>query len=257
MNDADFIVSRQTDLGFPDGTLALAGLDLSIRRGEVVSLVGPSGCGKSTLLRLVAGLLQPGSGILTVAGMDPARARKEGHACAFVFQSPTLLPWRTVEANLTLPLELLKLPRTACRDRAQELLSLVGLSEFRDSYPARLSGGMRMRVSLARALAARPKVLLLDEPFAALDDLTRSRLQEELLSLRVREEVTVLFVTHSVTESVFLSDRVLVLSPRPGRVVGEVAIPFGPERAPELRSTAEFARLTGCVSRLLETGAAS
>jgi NitT/TauT family transport system ATP-binding protein len=236
---------------FPKGTVALSDVDFSVAAGEFVSLVGPSGCGKSTLLRLVAGLLPAMSGSLTVGGADPKASRGGEHRCGFVFQSPTLLPWRTVEANLTLPLELEKVSRSHSREVAADWLSRVGLSEFAKSYPAQLSGGMRMRVSIARALASRPQILLMDEPFAALDDITRGRLQEELLALREREGFTTLFVTHNVSEAVFLSDRVLVLSARPGRVIGTVSVPFGTRRDPDLRGEPEFAHLVRGATHLL------
>ena len=250
------IVARNLDYRFSSGTEALHGVDFSLSPGEFVSLVGPSGCGKSTLLRLVAGLLPVKPGALTIDGAAPASARGTEHRCGFVFQSPTLLPWRSVEANLTLPLELEGVPKTRSRETAADWLSRVGLSDFAKAYPAQLSGGMRMRVSIARALASRPQILLMDEPFAALDDLTRGRLQEELLALREREGFTTLFVTHNVSEAVFLSDRVLVLSARPGRVIGTVSIPFGPRRDPDLRGEPEFAHLVRSVTHLLrEAGA--
>lgn len=249
--DGALIQAKNLDYRFPSGTVALRGVDFSLSSGEFVSLVGPSGCGKSTLLRLVAGLLPVEPGCLTVGGSDPKASRGGEHRCGFVFQSPTLLPWRTVEANLTLPLELEGVPRTRSRDIASGWLSRVGLSEFAKAYPAQLSGGMRMRVSIARALASRPQILLMDEPFAALDDLTRGRLQEELLALREREGFTTLFVTHNVSEAVFLSDRVLVLSARPGHVVGTVSVPFGPRRESDLRGEPEYARLVRAATHLL------
>lgn len=240
---------RSLGLGhrFPSGLQALSGLDLELREGEFLSLVGPSGCGKSTLLRLVAGLLAPTEGRLE---------RPSALPCGFVFQSPTLLPWRTVEANVVLPLELEGTPRSAAKDRARELLELVGLTDSVQSFPAQLSGGMRMRVSIARALAVRPRLLLLDEPFAALDDITRNRLQEDLLRLRAREGFTTLMVTHNIAEAAFLSDRVLVVTPRPGRIHAEVAVPFGPEREDELRTSAELAAVSREISHRLKECAA-
>jgi NitT/TauT family transport system ATP-binding protein len=245
------IQARSLDYRFPSGTVALQGVDFSLCAGEFVSLVGPSGCGKSTLLRLVAGLLPVPPGQLTIGGSSPATSRTGEHRCGFVFQSPTLLPWRTVEANLTLPLELEGVNRSGSREVAADWLARVGLSEFGKAYPAQLSGGMRMRVSIARALASRPQILLMDEPFAALDDMTRSRLQEELLALRQKEGFTTLFVTHNVSEAVFLSDRVLVLSARPGHVVGSVTVPFGRGRDPDLRGEPEFAHLVRSATHLL------
>ena len=250
------IQARNLDYRFPSGTVALSGVDFSLSPGEFVSLVGPSGCGKSTLLRLVAGLLPVQPGFLTVGGFDPKASRNGEHRCGFVFQSPTLLPWRTVEANLTLPLELDGVPGARSREIAADWLSRVGLSDFAKAYPAQLSGGMLMRVSIARALASRPQILLMDEPFAALDDLTRGRLQEELLALRDREGFTTLFVTHNVSEAVFLSDRVLVLSARPGRVIGTVSVSFGARRDPDLRGEPQFAHLVRSATHLLrEAGA--
>ena len=245
------IQARNLEYRFPSGTDALSGVDFSLSAGEFVSLVGPSGCGKSTLLRLVAGLLPVAPATLTIAGLDPKASRGGEHRCGFVFQSPTLLPWRSVEANLTLPLELEGVPHARSREIAADWLSRVGLSDFAKAYPAQLSGGMRMRVSIARALASRPQILLMDEPFAALDDLTRGRLQEEVLALREREGFTTLFVTHNVSEAVFLSDRVLVLSARPARVVGTVTVPFGARRDPDLRGEPEFGHLVRAATHLL------
>lgn len=236
---------------FPGGIRALGGVDLSIGTGEFVSLVGPSGCGKSTFLRLVAGLLPVEAGRLSIAGQDPRKARAADHSCSFVFQSPTLLPWRTVEDNVGLPLELEGASSAEIREGSRHWLSRVGLEDFSRAYPAQLSGGMRMRVSIARALSSRPRILLMDEPFAALDDLTRARLQEELLALREREGFTTIFVTHNVSEAVFLSDRVAVMSPRPGRIAGEFGAHFHQVRDSELRGEPEFARVVREVSRLL------
>lgn len=249
--DSALIQARNLDYRFPSGTVALSGVDFSLSAGEFVSLVGPSGCGKSTLLRLVAGLLPAPPGSLTIGGSDPETSRIGEHRCGFVFQLPTLLPWRTVEANIALPMELDGVPSIRSREVSVDWLSRVGLSDFAKAYPAQLSGGMRMRVSIARALASRPQILLMDEPFAALDDLTRGRLQEELLALREREGFTTLFVTHNVSEAVFLSDRVLVLSARPAQVVGSVTVPFGPRRDPDLRGEPEFAHLVRAATRLL------
>ena len=216
---------------------ALHDIDLTVRRGEFVTLVGPSGCGKSTLLRLVAGLVPAAAGALDVA--SPRRA------IAFVFQDPTLLPWRTVHANVRLPLELARRPEAEQRAAADAALALVGLGDFAAAHPSELSGGMKMRASLARALVARPELLLLDEPFGALDELTRERLDEELLRLWERDRWTALAVTHSVAEAVLLSDRVVVLSPRPGRIVADLPIDLPRPRRAELMATPAFAALTG------------
>jgi len=238
-------------MSFPGGVRALAGVTLSIDEGEFVSIVGPSGCGKSTLLRLVAGLAERTSGNLHVAGMEPRAARRKLHDMAFVFQQPALLPWRNVARNVMMPLELQGVARTTARQRAAQVLELVGLSEFGNLYPRQLSGGMRMRASVARALVTQPDLLLLDEPFGALDEITRQRLNEELLTLWQRDQWTALFVTHNVFEAVFLSQRVLVMSARPGRIAGKVAIPLPYPRSPEVRAMPEFARLAGQVSDLL------
>lgn len=229
----------------------MEGFDLVVGEGEFVSLVGPSGCGKSSFLRLVAGLLDPSEGELSVGGLAPIQARRTSHSCGFVFQAPTLLPWRNVVDNLVLPLELEGLPDAERRRRAAEGLERVGLTDFAEAWPAQLSGGMRMRVSIARALASRPRILLMDEPFAALDDITRGRLQEDLLDLRRELGFTTVFVTHNVSEAVFLSDRVAVMSGRPGRVVGEVEIGFGALRDADLRGEAGFAAKVREVGRLL------
>ncbi len=226
---------------FSDGTAAVRELDLRVRRGEFVSVVGPSGCGKSTLLRLVSGLEPATAGTVDVA---PCRL---GH----VFQDPTLLPWRTVTRNVELLAELEGIPRAERRQRVERVLDLVGLTGFARARPAALSGGMRMRASLARSLVLEPELFLLDEPFGALDELTRERMNDELVALFAGGAFTALFVTHSVAEAVFLSSRVVVMSPRPGRIVGEVAVPFPYPRPTHLRFAPEFGRLAAQVSGLL------
>lgn len=235
------VVAAGLDKCFPSGVQALCDLNLAISRGQFVSIVGPSGCGKSTFLRLVAGLDAPTSGQLRVGDHDPL-------GLAFVFQDATLLPWRSVARNITLPLEL----RRATDDaHVAQTLALVGLTDFAAAYPAQLSGGMRMRVSIARALVTRPQILLLDEPFGALDEITRQRLNEELARLWQEDRWTGLFVTHNVSEAVFLSQRVLVLSARPGRILADIPIPFPYPRSPYLRSAPEFIRLAQGISRQL------
>jgi NitT/TauT family transport system ATP-binding protein len=204
---------------FANGTEALRGLSFSVGTGEFVSLLGPSGCGKSTALRLVAGLLQPDSGRI-----DYPDGRPE---IGFVFQEPTLMPWADALANARLPLDLKRVPRAQANALAEAALARVGLKGFERAYPRELSGGMKMRVSIARALAATPKLLLLDEPFAALDEITRNALGDDLLRLWREDGLTVLFVTHSVSESSYLSQRVLVMTPRPGRVSADIALPDG------------------------------
>jgi NitT/TauT family transport system ATP-binding protein len=231
---------------FPDGTEALAGVGLGVAAGEFVSVVGPSGCGKSTLLRIAAGLERPTSG--TVA----AHAERVG----YVFQDPTLLPWRTVRANVGLFGELRSVPREERRRRVDEALELVGLGEFAGHRPAALSGGMRMRVSLARSLTLRPQLFLLDEPFGPLDEITRERLDDDLLRLFVSQSFAALFITHSVTEAVYLSSRVIVLSPRPGRIAGEFPVPFGYPRPEGLRYDPELVRIAAEVSACMREATA-
>ncbi|WP_413765543.1 ABC transporter ATP-binding protein [Variovorax sp. Varisp41] len=229
---------------FDRGLQALDPIDLELRAGEFVSLVGPSGCGKSTLLRILAGLVAPSTGRCRLGpGAEAARA--------FVFQEPALLPWRTAERNAQLLMELEGLAPDELQRRAAEALALVGLAGMEKLYPHQLSGGMRMRLSLARALALRPGLLLLDEPLAAVDELSRELLQEELSALWRQAGFTGVLVTHSVHEAVFLSKRVVVMSPRPGRVVEVVEVPFAFPRTPQLRASAEFARLAGEVTAAL------
>ena len=201
---------------FPNGTLALDGMELAVRPGEFVSLLGPSGCGKSTALRLIAGLALPSAGTVVWEGGPPR--------LGFVFQEATLMPWRTVWGNVRLPLQMAGVPRRDADKRVAEALARVGLAGSERAYPRQLSGGMRMRVSIARAVATRPNVLLMDEPFAALDEITRARLNDDLLGLWAEGGLTVIFVTHSVYESVYLSSRIVVMAPRPGRVVADIAL---------------------------------
>jgi NitT/TauT family transport system ATP-binding protein len=226
---------------FPDGTEALRNVDLTVDRGEFVSVVGPSGCGKSTLLRLASGLDRSTTG----------ETRVSSTRVGYVFQDPTLLPWRTVRRNIELLAELEHLPKAVRRARVQEAIALVGLDGFEKHRPRSLSGGMRMRTSLARSLVLQPDVFLFDEPFGALDEMTRERLNDELLALFADRGFAALFITHSVAEAVFLSTRVVVMSPRPGRILGDVSVPFGYPRAPELRYSEEFAKVAGEVSDLL------
>jgi NitT/TauT family transport system ATP-binding protein len=205
---------------FAGGTEALAGLGFAVREGEFVSLLGPSGCGKSTALRLIAGLIAPDTGEIRWSGTRPEMG--------FVFQEPTLMPWADALTNARLPLDLKRVPRSEADPKAAAALARLGLKGFESAYPRELSGGMKMRVSIARALAAKPKLFLMDEPFAALDEITRARLNDDLQALAREDGITVIFVTHSVMESAYLSDRVLVMSPRPGRVTAEIALPPGP-----------------------------
>jgi NitT/TauT family transport system ATP-binding protein len=226
---------------FADGTEALSEVDLAVSAGQFVAVVGPSGCGKSTLLRLAAGLAQPSSG----------RVHRGAGELAYVFQDPALLPWRTVRANVELAAELRGLSKPERRRLAEQAIELVGLEQFAGHRPAALSGGMRMRVSLARSLTLRPELFLFDEPFGALDEISRERLGDEVARLFGEQGFGAVFVTHSVTEAVFLSTRVIVLSGRPGRVLGDFPVPFAHPRPPELRFDEEFAHLAGKVSACL------
>lgn len=248
MTPSSFVRLDRVGKRFGDGPAVLEDISLEIGRGEFVSFIGPSGCGKSTLLRLVAGLTAPTSGQIVVDGLSPRNARE---GVFFVFQDPTLLPWRRAAANVELPLMLRGDPRAPRRRRAREMLGLVGLEGAADKYPWQLSGGMKMRVSLARALSVAPRMLLLDEPFGALDELTRNRLNEDLLAIRERDPFTAFFVTHSVAEAAFLSDRIAVLAPNPGRVAGIIPVPFPYPRRAELRESPEFLKLLAETSRAL------
>jgi NitT/TauT family transport system ATP-binding protein len=233
--------------------LALSDITLDIAEGEFVSLIGPSGCGKSTLLRLIGDLLQPTTGRIDVHGRSAAEARRK-RDYGMVFQSPVLYDWRTVERNVQLPLELMNVPRGERASRTQELLSLVGLEEFGRRYPWQLSGGMQQRVSIARALSFRPSILLMDEPFGALDEMTRERLNMELLNIWSQTGTTVVFVTHSIPEAVFLSDRVVIMTPRPGRVEHLVDVELPRPRGAELREDEQFFhRIAEVRSRLYES----
>lgn len=218
--------------------VALGPIDLDVRRGEFISLLGPSGCGKSTALRIVAGLIAPTSGEVSVAGR--AASAQTARSIGFVFQEPTLMPWASVRDNVRLPLKLAGMPRSGADRRIDDALTRVGLSEFGAAFPRELSGGMKMRVSLARALVTEPDVLLLDEPFAALDEITRFRLNNDLLALWRSLGKTVVFVTHSVFESVYLSQRVVVMTARPGCIHAEIKID-AVERDENFRTSAEYA----------------
>ncbi len=226
---------------FPDGTDALENVTLSVAPGEFVTVVGPSGCGKSTLLRIASGLETQTQGSCAV----------DGDSIGYVFQDATLLPWRTVQRNIELLAELHGETKAECQRRAQDAISLVGLDGFADKYPRQLSGGMRMRASLARSLVMKPRIFLFDEPFGALDEITRERLNDELLGLFQREGFAGLFITHSIAEAVYMSTRVLVMSPRPGRITASFDIPFAYPRDHDLRYRPEFAELCGQVSHAL------
>jgi len=230
---------RAITKSYREGALALGPLDLKVRRGEFVSLLGPSGCGKSTALRLIAGLARPSSGSLQIAA-HASRGRGE-QAIGFVFQEPTLMPWTSVRGNVGLPLKLAHLPRGDIDARVDAALSQVGLRDVAEAYPRELSGGMKMRASLARALVTDPDILLLDEPFAALDEITRFRLNNDLIELWRSLRKTVIFVTHSVFESVYLSQRVVVMTPRPGRIAAEFNIAAEEPRGEAFRTSAAYA----------------
>ena len=248
-NPARWVDLRGLGVSFGDMT-ALEGVDLSIGEHEFVSLLGPSGCGKSTLLRVIAGLVVP------TAGHAEVQRERSAREVGFVFQEPTLMPWARVAQNVELPLRLAGEGGVAARARVDAALDMVGLSEFRDAYPRELSGGMRMRVSIARALVTRPRLLLMDEPFAALDEITRLKLADDLLRLWAEHRWTVVFVTHSVYESVYLSTRVAVMSARPGRIVADLAIGEPFPRDAEFRLTPAYAAHCREVSAALARGAA-
>ncbi|KWV56793.1 nitrate/sulfonate/bicarbonate ABC transporter ATP-binding protein [Bradyrhizobium macuxiense] len=234
---------------YDSGVAALGPLDLDVNRGEFVSLLGPSGCGKSTALRLIAGLSTPSAG--TVELSPRGTARRGSHPIGFVFQEPTLMPWATVRDNVRLPLKLAHTSGSDAEGRIDQALAQVGLAEFATAYPRELSGGMKMRVSLARALVTDPDILLMDEPFAALDEITRFRLNNDLLSLWRNLHKTVIFVTHSVFESVYLSERVIVMTARPGRIGTEFRITSAEPRGEEFRTSAEYAAFCREVSNAL------
>ena len=234
---------------YDNGVMALGPLDLDVRQGEFVSLLGPSGCGKSTALRLIAGLNAPTSGSVRVSRRaDQARA---GDSIGFVFQEPTLMPWTSVRENVRLPLKLSHAPAAEANARISDALIQAGLAEFAEAYPRELSGGMKMRVSLARALVTDPDILLMDEPFAALDEITRFRLNNDLLSLWRNLRKTVIFVTHSVFESVYLSQRVIVMTSRPGRISAEFRIDTAEPRGEDFRTSADYAGYCRKVSNAL------
>ncbi|HEX7865324.1 MAG TPA: ABC transporter ATP-binding protein [Variovorax sp.] len=227
---------------YPNGTQALLPVDLSIAEGEFVTLLGPSGCGKSTLLKMVAGMLEPSDGRLLVWRRPVAQLHDCPHKMSFVFQSPTLMPWASVRTNVRLPLDLAGVPRKEADARVMESLALVGLEKFADALPRALSGGMQMRVSIARGLVTQPDLLLMDEPFGALDEITRHKLDADLLELWRKKKLTVIFVTHSIHEAVFLSSRVVMMAARPGRVVEEFRIDEPYPRSADFMVTPEFAR---------------
>jgi NitT/TauT family transport system ATP-binding protein len=234
---------------FGKGTLAVSDMSVTIREGDFVSFLGPSGCGKSTALRMIAGLLPVTTGTITI---EPGAAAAE-HDLGFVFQEPTLMPWATVRDNVFLPLRLAGLPRAEAEPRIAAALADVGLSRFAGAYPRELSGGMKMRVSIARAMITRPRILLMDEPFAALDEMTRMKLNNDVLRLWADRGLTAIFVTHSVYESVYLSNRVLVMAARPGRVIADIAIEAPWPRDDGFRSAPAYVDQCRAVSETLKS----
>lgn len=233
---------------YGQGGLVLDSIDLTVCKREFVSILGASGCGKSTILKLLSGLAVPTSGAIRVEGMTPEAARE---SISFIFQDATLLPWRTVTDNVVLGLELEGEPKEQRKKKVATLLDLVGLRHVARAYPRELSGGMKMRVSIARALATNPRLLLLDEPFAALDEMTRDRLNEEILRMREEQGWTAVFVTHSVSEAVFLSDRIVVLAPNPGRIHAQISVDLPAPRTVAIRTSPEFEAVVARVSHSL------
>ncbi|QQO14386.1 ABC transporter ATP-binding protein [Bradyrhizobium diazoefficiens] len=245
---------RGVTKAYDNGVMALGPLDLAVRKGEFISLLGPSGCGKSTALRIIAELSPPSSGAVRVARHESVSLPGHvlpGHGIGFVFQEPTLMPWTSVRENVRLPLKLAGVPKAEARARADAALASVGLADFADAYPRELSGGMKMRVSLARALVTDPDILLMDEPFAALDEITRFRLNNDLLALWRSLRKTVIFVTHSVFESVYLSQRVVVMTARPGRIQADIRIDTVEPRGEEFRTSVAYSDYCRRVSAAL------
>jgi NitT/TauT family transport system ATP-binding protein len=244
-------ITKTYDLGTGALLAALESISVEIPDKQFVSVIGPSGCGKSTLLSIIAGLLEPSSGDVQIAGRPPAAARA-AHELGMVFQQPVLLPWRTVRANCRLLPEVARIASNEIEARIDELLELVGLTEFADRYPNQLSGGMRQRAAIARALCLDPLLMLMDEPFGALDEFTRHLMNVELLKVWAQRQKTIVFVTHNIAEAVFLSDRVLAMCSRPGRILDDVAITLPRPRHSEIRYTKEFTDLVVHTQMLLE-----
>jgi NitT/TauT family transport system ATP-binding protein len=242
MNTSPAIEILSADKTYSNGTRALEPVDLKIQPGEFVTLLGPSGCGKSTLLKMIAGLLAPTDGRILIWNKPIDKVEASGHKLAFVFQEATLMPWSRVRANVRLPLDLHGDAKDEAEKRVNDSLELVGLSKFADAYPRELSGGMQMRVSIARALVTQPDLLLMDEPFGALDEITRNKLDSDLLDLWEKKKLTVVFVTHSIYEAVYLSTRVVVMAARPGRVVDQINIDEPYPRGHDFRVSSQFAQ---------------
>jgi NitT/TauT family transport system ATP-binding protein len=248
--------ARRVSLTFQtaDGEVqALSNVDLDVAQGDFVSFIGPSGCGKTTLLRIIADLEQPTSGAISVNGVTPEQARLQRHY-GYIFQAAALYPWRTIERNVALPLEIMGYDAALRRERVEHYLKLVNLSGFERKYPWQLSGGMQQRASIARALSFEPALLLMDEPFGALDEIVRDHLNEQLLRLWDQTKKTVLFVTHSIPEAVFLSTKIVVMSPRPGRIIDIIACDFPRDRTLEFRETQEFIKIAQRVRSGLRSG---
>jgi NitT/TauT family transport system ATP-binding protein len=246
------ITIRRISKQFANGTLAVRDVNLDLHEGEFISLLGPSGCGKSTLLRMVAGLSTPSAGEIDWPMQVHDVQGNPERDLGFVFQDPTLMPWSTAIGNVAMPLVLKGVKKAEAKERSAEMLALVGLKGFEGSYPRELSGGMKMRVSIARALVTRPKVLLMDEPFAALDEITRHRLNDDLLNLWWAQRFTAVFVTHSVFESVYLSQRIVVMAARPGRVMADLDVSAPYPRSEEFRTSADYASLCRVASEKLK-----
>ncbi len=250
------IKTEHLDLTFQtnDGPVhALKGIDLDVQKGEFVSLIGPSGCGKTTLLRVIADLETPTGGTVAVNGMTPTQAR-QNRAYGYVFQAAALLPWRTIAGNIAVPLEVMGIDKATQKARIAEKLALVDLTGFEKKFPWQLSGGMQQRASIARALACEPEMLLMDEPFGALDEIVRDHLNEQLLKLWAKTQKTVMFVTHSIPEAVFLSTKIVVMSPRPGRIHEIIDCDLGPDRPLDIRESARFLEIAHRVREGLKAG---
>jgi len=248
---------RRVSKRFSNGTLAVRDVDLELRQGEFLSLLGPSGCGKSTLLRMIAGLGEVSAGQISWPQSANTSVAGHGFELGFVFQEPTLMPWATALANVVMPLTLKGVSKAEAREQGAAMLANVGLAGFENAYPRELSGGMKMRVSIARALVTRPRLLLMDEPFAALDEITRHKLNDDLLHLWERERFTAVFVTHSVYESVYLSQRIVVMAARPGRIIADLAVDAPYPRDDLFRTAPEYARMCRIASDTLKKAIAS
>jgi NitT/TauT family transport system ATP-binding protein len=249
---------RKVSKQFSNGTLAVRDVDLDLYQGEFVSLLGPSGCGKSTLLRMIAGLGETSAGTIVWPTSGPGLSTKhQGIDLGFVFQEPTLMPWATALANVVMPLKLKGTSKAEAEDRARAMLASVGLAKFENAYPRELSGGMKMRVSIARALVTQPRILLMDEPFAALDEITRHKLNDDLLALWEAQKFTAVFVTHSVFESVYLSERIVVMAARPGRVMADLHVDAPYPRDDLFRTSTDYAHLCRTASETLKAAIAA